>query len=58
MGGNTLLNEALKRFGHLNTSNYAFLNYLTSPSGQEFLQRNKIKIHLESKRFLSLNYSQ
>ena len=43
-----MLDETLKRFGHLNTSNHAFLNYLNSPSWQDLLQRNEIKIHLES----------
>ena len=38
----------LKRFRHLNASNCAFLNHLSLSSGQDLLQRNKIKIHLES----------
>ena len=38
----------LKRFGHLNASDCAFLNHLSLSSGQDLLQRNKIKIHLES----------
>ena len=46
--GNELLDEAIKRFGHLNASNCAFLNHLSLSSGQDLLQRNKIKIHLES----------
>ena len=37
MGGDELLNEALKKFGHLNASNCAFLNYLSSSSGQDLL---------------------
>ena len=37
MGGDELLNEALKKIGHLNASNCAFLNYLSSSSGQDLL---------------------
>ena len=44
---NELLNEALKRFGYLNASDHPFLNYVSSSSGQDLLQRNKIKIDLE-----------
>ena len=44
---NELLNEALKRFGYLNASDRPFLNYVSSSSGQDLLQRNKIKIDLE-----------
>ena len=44
---NELLNEALKRFGYLNASDSPFLNYVSSSSGQDLLQRNKIKIDLE-----------
>ena len=47
-GGDKLLDQALKRFGHLNASNRDILNYLSSPSGEDLLQRNKVKIHLES----------
>ena len=47
MSGDELLDEALKRFGHLNACTCAFLNYLSSPSKQDLLQINKI-IHLGS----------
>ena len=42
------MNEALKRFGPLNKTNRAFLNFLRLPSREDLLQRNKIKIHLQS----------
>ena len=42
MGGDELLDETPK-IGHLNASNHAFLNYLSLPSGQNLLQRNKKK---------------
>ena len=48
MGSDELLDEAPNRFGHLNTSNCAYINYLSSSSRQDLLERNKVKIHLES----------
>ena len=42
MGGDELLDET-PTIVHLNVSNRAFLNYLSSPSGQNLLQRNKKK---------------
>ena len=46
MGGDELLDETPK-IGHLKASNRVFLNYLSSPSGQNLLQRNLKKFIFE-----------
>ena len=45
---NLLKTHACKNVGILNKGNEAFLKYLASKYGRDILQKNKLKIHLES----------
>ena len=45
---NLLKTHARKNVGILNKGNEAFLKYLASKYGRDILQKNKLKIHLES----------
>ena len=45
---NLLKTYACKNVGIVNKGNKVFLEYLTSKKGRDVLQKNKLKIHLES----------
>ena len=45
---NLLKTDAHKNVGFLNKGNKEFLEYLASKYGRDILQKNKLKIHLES----------
>ena len=45
---NLLLQKMRKNIGNLSKANLEFLEYLSSDYGKELLQKNKLKIHVES----------
>ena len=49
LGGNELKIHALWKIGFLNESNTTFLEFLKSSFGQDILNNNKMRTHLESR---------
>ena len=52
---NLLLQKMRKNIGNLSKANLEFLEYLSSDYGKELLQKNKLKIHVESREIFQDN---